>query len=444
MAENPSEQQKEEKSEKREFIRETIVKQTPPKKWGRLVMACIGMGLIFGLAASLTFVVSRPFFENRFGETETPESITIERDTVTPAPETTEAASAPTTTENALPVERAELERMIEAAVERSRNGIEDVRSIYTAVSNIMVEANKGLVVVTAEFTDKDWFDNEVSNDQQSSGIIVAITRQEVLILTDSSILGEQDSVHIIFGNHGEANGYRKQTDETTGLAVVAVSVEDLEDDLRAYIQPAVLGNSYLTTQGNPVIAMGSPMGAMRSVGFGIVSYINNSIQGEDSQLRVMYTDIVGGSTSSGFLFNLDGEVVGWITGKYGSADKTNVIRALSISDIKGIIEHLSNGEQVANLGIRGQSVSAAASEEMGIPMGIYITKCVTDKPAYLAGLQSGDILTAINGTAVAAMKDLQTLLEGLPADAQIDVTIQRSGREGYAEKVFTVQLMPR
>ncbi|WP_434310244.1 S1C family serine protease [Hominifimenecus sp. rT4P-3] len=443
MAENPSEKQKEEKSEKREFIRETIVKQTPPKKWGRLAIACIGMGLIFGLAASLTFVVSRPFFEDRFGETETPESITIERDTVTPAPESTEASSAPTT-ENAAPVEREELERMIEAAVERSRNGIEDVRSIYTAVSNIMVEANKGLVVVTTELTGKDWFDNDVSSDQQSSGIIVAITRQEVLILTDSSILGEQDSVHITFGNHGEANGYRKQTDETTGLAVVAVAMEDLEDDLRAYIQPAMLGNSYLTTQGNPVIAMGSPMGAMRSVGFGIISYINSNVQGEDSQLRVMYTDIVGGSSSSGFLLNLDGEVVGWITGKYGSSDKTNVIRALSISDLKGVIERLSNGEQIANLGIRGQSVSSAASEEMGIPMGIYITKCVTDKPAYLAGLQSGDILTAIDGTAVAAMKDLQTLLEGLSADAQIRVTIQRSGREGYAEKVFTVQLMPR
>ena len=76
--------------------------------------------------------------------------------------------------------------------------------------------------------------------------------------------------------------------------------------------------------------------------------------------------------------------------------------------------------------------------------MGIYITKCVTDKPAYLAGLQSGDILTAVDGTAVAAMKDLQTLLETLPADAQVEVTIQRGGREGYAEKVFAVQLVPR
>lgn len=444
MADNPGDKSKDEKKEKREFIRETIVKREPPRRWGRLALFTLGMGLVFGLAASLTFVVSRPFWEERFGETEPPESITLNRDDLTTAPVTTEAPTTQAPAESGTAVDREELERMVQAAVDRSRNGIEDVKGIYTAVGNTMVEANKGLVTVTAEFTDKDWFDNEFSSDQQSSGIIVAITSQEVLILTDSAIVSGQESVHISFGNHGEGDAYLKQIDETTGVAVVAVPADSLEDDLRAYIQPAALGNSYLTTQGSPVIAMGSPMGAMKSVGFGIISYINNNVQGEDSQLRVMYTDIVGGSSSSGFLYNLDGEVVGWITGKYGSTDKTNVIRALSVSDMKGVIERLSNGAQIACLGIKGQSVSATVSEERGIPMGIYITKCVTDKPAYLAGLQSGDILTAVDGTAVAAMKDLQTLLETLPADAQVEVTIQRGGREGYAEKVFAVQLAPR
>ena len=88
--------------------------------------------------------------------------------------------------------------------------------------------------------------------------------------------------------------------------------------------------------------------------------------------------------------------------------------------------------------------MTAEIAEERQIPQGVYITQCVSEKPAYQAGIQSGDILTDFGGAAVTSLEQLQTRLESLPADSQVRVTVQRSGRGGYEELTVTVQLEPR
>jgi len=76
--------------------------------------------------------------------------------------------------------------------------------------------------------------------------------------------------------------------------------------------------------------------------------------------------------------------------------------------------------------------------------MGVYISRFVSEKSAYMAGLQSGDILTAIGDVTILSMKDVQTCLEGLHTGDSMTVNVKRGGREGYTEKVFEVVLQPR
>ena len=450
MAEIPRDDSKDEKNEKKEFIRETIVKPEKPRRRGRSLLWTLALALVFGVTSSLTFVIARPFWEGQLGEKEPPESVSLARDDTTEAPDQTEAedpageTGEETTESNLMQVDPEELERLVEEAVGQTTLGLDDLESLYTVMNSLVAEANRSLVVITAYTTDRDWFDNEYASGQQSCGLVVAVTGQEVLILTDSQIVEGQETVRVSFGSHGEADGTCKQRDRTTGIAVVTVPVSSLAEDCLSFIQPVTLGNSYLVSQGTPVIAIGSPQGTLRSVATGLVSVVNSNIQAEDSQIRLICTDMTGCSTSSGFLLNLDGEVVGWITTAYNSADQANVVRALSISELKGKIEKLLNGEATPSLGVQGQTVTAAISEERQIPMGVYITQCVADKPAYLSGLQNGDILTALDGTPVASVQDLQAKLEALPADAQVTVTVQRSGREGYEEMTFAVQLTAR
>lgn len=78
------------------------------------------------------------------------------------------------------------------------------------------------------------------------------------------------------------------------------------------------------------------------------------------------------------------------------------------------------------------------------MPVGIYITRCLDDRPAFLAGLQIGDILTGINDTEIVTVKDLQTCLEKLQSGDVVTVTVQRSGREGYKEIQTVATLQSR
>ncbi len=445
MADVPRENSQDEKNEKREFIRETIVRPKEPRRRGRTLLWTLALALVFGVTASLAFVVSQPFWEGRFRETEPSEDISLPRDQTTAAGET-EGAEPPeeTTEEGLVAVNREELEDLVQSALDRYGADLEDLTDVYSSLNALLGEVNKSLVVVTVSTTDLDWFDNEVFSDQQGCGMIAAITGQEVLILTEADLVEGRESMLVSFGNHGEAYGTCKQTDGTTGMAVVSVPLSSLDASTRGYVQAIELGNSYMASQGTPVIAVGSPQGVIRSIGMGMISSITTNAQEEDSLVRLLYTDIQGASAASGFLLNLDGEVVGWITTRYSSSERANVIRALSISELKGKIEKLLNGDAIASLGIKGQTVTAEIAEERQIPQGVYITQCVSGKPAYQAGIQSGDILTDFGGAAVTSLEQLQTRLESLPADSQVRVTVQRSGRGGYEELTVTVQLEPR
>jgi len=427
-------------SRKKEFIHETITKPENRKK--RLLQKLflnMGMALIFGVVASLTFVVFKPLWEDQFSETTPPESISIPRDETTSAPP--ETSSAETSTQAA--EDPSELESMVQSLIEANQADVQDYQNIFHAMGNVVVTANKSLAVITANKTGIDLFDNEVQSNAETCGMIVAIISSEVVILTDDSLLGETDSFYVTFGNYGGAEGYLKQVDSVTGLAVITVPVSSLDTSVTDHIQPIPLGNSYVATQGNPVIAMGTPLGYTKSVSYGMISYINGNVQGEDCILRLMQTNITGVDNARGMLLNLDGELIGWITPKYPGSSG-NLLAAISISDLKPMIQKLSNGEKITSLGIMGQTITAEIAEAQDLPMGVYISQCISGKSAYAAGLQSGDILTAIGDVPILSMKDVQTCMENLPTEDRMTVNVQRGGREGYTEKVFEVVLKPR
>ena len=79
-------------------------------------------------------------------------------------------------------------------------------------------------------------------------------------------------------------------------------------------------------------------------------------------------------------------------------------------------------------------TVTAAAAQEQGLPEGLYITAVDADSPAMAAGLQSGDVITEIDGEAVISVDGYQTKLLSLTPGDVAEVTIQRQGNDGYTE----------
>ena len=130
----------------------------------------------------------------------------------------------------------------------------------------------------------------------------------------------------------------------------------------------------------------------------------------------------MGNSEGSGVLVNLDGKIVGVIAQSFSGEADTGVVTALSISDLRKLIEQLSNNEDLIYLGVRGQDISSSLSQKTGIPTGIYVNSVEEDSPAMNAGIQNGDV-------------------DQSKKDQKIKVTAMRKGAEGYVEIVFDVTL---
>lgn len=443
------------KKEKKPFIHETITGSAGhSRKLGGKVLLTLGLAVVFGLTASLTFVVSRPMWENHFSEPETSESVTIVRDNTTVGADATQASAPSEAVSETAAEEESETEpdtrsadewrEEIQAMIDNNRADMDDYKTIHNELSHVASAANKSLVTVTASSTDTDWFDNPVSSNQETCGVIVVKTSREILILTNAEPLSESDSLRVTFGAYGEGEAYLKQQDGIWGLAIVAVPLDTLDETIRNSVEAIELGNSYAAMQGQPVIAIGSPLGYYRSVAYGVISYINNNVQGTDALVRLLQTDIPDSENSCGMLIDTDGKLIGWLTNKYSGSTTSGLLSAISISDMKPLMEKLSNGKAMACLGIRGQNVTAEIAERQELPLGVYITRCVSDRPAYLEGLQSGDVLTAINEDAVSTMEDLQRCLEKYEPGDAVTITAQRSGREGYTEFTVDVTLQAR
>ena len=125
---------------------------------------------------------------------------------------------------------------------------------------------------------------------------------------------------------------------------------------------------------------------------------------------------------------------MGLVLQDYNNQSNRNTITALSISELKQVIEDLSNNRDISYVGLRISTVTNDIAEEYGIPKGVYIKSVELDSPAMAGGLQAADVITAINGEEVInAVQYYQKIYERQPED-EITITVKRQNGEGYVE----------
>ena len=224
--------------------------------------------------------------------------------------------------------------------------------------------------------------------------------------------------------------------DPQTDLAVIKIAASNL---------PTVpLGNSGALRPGDWVVAVGN---ALDLTGGPTVTQGVVSATGRDQQepptasapnaagptlYDLIQTDAaINPGNSGGPLVNLQGQVVGINT--LGSSQAQGIGFAISIDGAKPIIDQLRQNGTVtrAYLGIGGLSVTPPIAAQLGLQRtdGVVVEQLVTGGPAATAGLQQGDVITAIGGVPVKEQRDLQAALttQFKPGQA-VDVTIDRGG----------------
>ncbi len=423
------------------FINEKI-KEKPINKRRMLIYAgyVMGLAVLFGVIVSLVFALLEPRLEEHLHPQEDP-VVTIPRDDLA-ATEETEAVDMETEETKTEPESETTESGETETPEEEPQwVTIADFQNLQNELYAVGREANKFVVTVTGVKSDTDWFNNAYESKGQASGIIVADNGQELLILTERKVISEVEQVYVTFINDVSVEATMKKYDGNTGIAILSVPRADVDEDTLDAIAVATLGNSLATTQGMIAIAVGSPLGTNYSVLTGNITSTNNSISTVDHNYTVFTTDIVGSEGGSGAIINVEGEVIGLVMQDYSSAGDESTLTAISISELKSIIEMLSNNQDVPYIGLELSTVTNDIANEYDIPKGAYIKEVTMDSPAMAAGLQSGDVITKMDGEAIYNVDSYENKLLGLSPDENVKIVVERQSTEGYKEIICTVKV---
>lgn len=417
------------------FIREKIKdKPFQKRKLALHVLLAIVIAVVFGVVACATFTFLQPKMQKWMYPEEDPK-ITIPRDEE--ETETEEKKEEDTQEEAG---QEGDTEQTVVPETPQELT-LEDYQKLQNQMYAVGRTANNYIVTVTGVKSDTDWFHNSYESKGQGSGIIIGNNGRELLILTEKKVISDAQDIFVTFVNDVSASAAIKKYDGNTGITVLSVLLSDLGEETLGKISIATLGNSKVINQGTLVMAVGSPTGANYSILTGTVTSTSNTITTIDSTYTVFTTDIVGSSSGSGALINLDGEVIGLVMQGYSSSEDENTLTAVSISELKSVIEMLSNNQDIPYLGLQVTTVTQLIQDEYDIPKGVYIKDVMMDSPAMAAGLQSGDVIVEVNGETITSAKMYENTILSLTPGDTVKMVINREGNNKYHEVTCNVEV---
>ena len=430
--------------QKFDFITETIKKKPVNKK--RLIGKVIFnfcMAIMFGVVASVTFMLVYPHIKAKFVPEET-NVVTLPEDPAEEEPSEEKVSKEEVVAQTANePKSKEVVTQVVQKfqTVEKDLS-ISDYRHLYSDMTGIAYDVRKSLVTVTGVYSDTDWFMNPYEENRATSGVIVADNGKEKLIVAQTKVIKYARSVKVTFCDGTTAEAVIKKSDANTGLSVIGVDINALSEETLEEITMARLGSSRIASLvGTPVIALGNPIGIMDSQANGIITSNTFSKTMSDTSVTYLTTDIYGSSQASGVIVDLDGDVLGIICQDDSVSDVPNLIKAYGISDLRGKIEKLSNGQDLAYLGIYGTDVTESAAEELGIPKGAYVKEVMIDSPAMEAGIQNGDVIVKLGTTEIESFDNFkEAMLKCQPGDLMM-VTVMRQGMTDYSEVSYEITL---
>lgn len=350
------------------------------------ILRKIGVGIFIGLVACFTFSVFKPWVESRMSGD--PDEVTIPRDT-----KQTAENEAGSSGEDGNGQKKDNYSKSVKSLSDVAKKGKKSVVSL--------------LVLTGATVGNKEF----VSESQSVSGVLIADNGQELLILGPTMEVGEAQQIQATFCDGKKYRVTEKKSDANLELTIYAVKESQLEEKTAKSIRLAALGSSYEVKKGDTTVLLGMLFGQGDAVGYGVLRSSTEKAEWADGTYHILGAELAGFTGGSGIMFNRQGEVVGIICDAAGEDAKEELMHAYAISDVKDVMQFLANGESVPYIGIHATDVSENIAEDRGIPRGIYVDKVEADSPAMRAGIQSGDVLTAIGGTDIENFEQYHELL---------------------------------
>lgn len=427
--------------------------QTPPKKekknkggggYWKKALAAISFGLLFGIFAAAGFYA----VGTATGQLDSKE-------------ETERTGAVPEGLEGT--------EQEVKASNDGS-GSIEEIKSktdnagkaIVMDVSDVASEVMPAIVSINNTYTQTmSYFGQTLRSESTAagSGIIVGENDEELLIVSNYHVIEDADKLIVQFADGEEAEAQMKGSDPEMDLAVIAVSMKDVNAATREAIAVATLGDSDSLVVGEPAIAIGNALGYGQSVTLGVISALDRVIdlstplgsgESDGDGASFIQTDAaINPGNSGGALLNIKGEVIGINSNKIGGNAVEGMGYAIPISAAKPIIENLMlketrtkvSEDNKGYLGISPRTVADEMAEIYGMPKGVYVSQVYEGTGAEAAGIRKGNIITEFDGNKIGSAEDLLRVMEYYAVGDTVEVTIMQGSPDGWDSKTVTVTL---
>lgn len=309
------------------------------------------------------------------------------------------------------------------------------------SVSEIYREVADGVVEIAVSSTAGDTpFGGGETRRGQGSGFVYDDAGH---VVTNYHVVEGATSVEVTLADGSTHSARVLGSDPSTDLAVLEV------DAPAGTLAPLAIGDSDALEVGEQVVAIGSPFGLDATVTSGIVSALERRITAPNGfaiDAAIQTDAAINHGNSGGPLLNGRAEVVGVNSQiETDSGGNVGIGFAVPTSAVQEVVSQIleSGSVEHAYLGVGVETIPADVAEQLGVPAGVALTQVREGAPAAAAGLRAatgsrtvdgvayptgGDVVTEIEGTAVASAEELQDLIaEHAPGDA-IELTVVRDG----------------
>jgi len=247
-------------------------------------------------------------------------------------------------------------------------------------------------------------------------------------ILTNHHIASGSREIEVALTDGRAFEGKIVGSDPANDLAVAKIDASELP--------PVELGDSNDLKVGQTVIAIGNPFGLVGgpSVTVGVVSALNRHILAERVYENLIQTDAsINPGNSGGPLLDLTGKVIGINTANIPGAQGIGF--AIPINTAKAVLEDIVRHGRVTRpwVGIIGVDATRELARRFGLAQdtGVFVMRVIPESPAERAGVESGDVIVAIDNRQVRSMADLQAEIRKHNAGDVASVLVARGSEEG-------------
>ena len=292
------------------------------------------------------------------------------------------------------------------------------VGAIYEKANGSVVEITVTSQTSSSDQTPFPFGDGQQQQTQraQGSGFVYDTDGH---IVTNDHVVDGATSVKVTFADGSTYDATVVGTDPSTDLAVLKV------DAPSSKLQPLELADSDNVAVGDGVVAIGSPFGLENTLTTGVVSALDRTIDGTNgySIPGAIQTDAaINHGNSGGVLLNMQGQVIG-VTSQIESESGGNVGIGFAIpsNTVRSVADQLVSGQKVehAYLGV------ALEDAESG---GARIATVTAGSPAADAGLEAGDVVTALDGESISNAEELTAAVISKQPGDKVQIAVKRDG----------------